>query len=336
MKKLILALGAAFTVASCAASCASEFIYDEETSGPSPIPAAERGLKTETAKRWLRVSDEQQELEGAAFGFDGRLYFCNENLCSVMKVTKDKKIEKVLTLDGYLPGGVAFGSDGRMYVAALNTQEGRGFVASVKPDGMDFRYEVPVEAGYVPNDLALDSRGGFYFSDFKGSDAEPTGGVYYAAPDRKVTPVIKNLAKANGVALSPDESVLWATEFERGRLHRAILEAPAKVWDLGRYVAYNFIGPAPDSMRADADGNVYVAMYWQGRVMIFNKNGIPIGQALLEDRGDAQIASTSLAINPDRKEMYIVGRVIKKGEGAWIYKSPSFAPGLSVSYSRDE
>lgn len=102
MKKLILALGAAFTVASCAAACASEFIYDEETSGPSPIPAAERGLKTETAKRWLRVSDGQQELEGAAFGFDGCLYFCNENLRSVMKVTKDKKIEKVLTLDGYL------------------------------------------------------------------------------------------------------------------------------------------------------------------------------------------------------------------------------------------
>lgn len=58
---------------------------------------------------------------------------------------------------------MAFGG-GRMYVAALNTREGKGFVASVKPDGSDFRYEVPAEAGYVPNDLALDSRGGFYTS----------------------------------------------------------------------------------------------------------------------------------------------------------------------------
>jgi len=30
-------------------------------------------------------------------------------------------------------------------------------------------------------------------------------------------------------------------------------------------------------MRADADGNVYVAIYGQGRVLAFNRNGIPIG-----------------------------------------------------------
>ena len=33
-------------------------------------------------------------------------------------------------------------------------------------------------------------------------------------------------------------------------------------------IAYHFTGPAPDSMRADSDGNLYVAMYGQGRVSV--------------------------------------------------------------------
>lgn len=39
-------------------------------------------------------------------------------------------------------------------------------------------------------------------------------------------------------------------------------------------------------MPADSDGNLYVAMYGQGRVLVFNKNGIPIGQILLLGRDE--------------------------------------------------
>jgi lactonase len=38
-------------------------------------------------------------------------------------------------------------------------------------------------------------------------------------------------------------------------------------------------------MRTDADGNVYVAMYHQGRILAFNPYGFPIGQILLPGRG---------------------------------------------------
>jgi sugar lactone lactonase YvrE len=40
-------------------------------------------------------------------------------------------------------------------------------------------------------------------------------------------------------------------------------------------------GPAPDSMRIDADGNLYVAMHRQGRFMVFDPVGMPIGQILI-------------------------------------------------------
>ena len=102
---------------------------------------------------------------------------------------------------------------------------------------------------------------------------------------------------ANGVALSPDGKELWGTEFSRNLLHRVELAGPTTIARFGTAVAYHFTGPAPDSMRADSDGNLYVAMYGQGRVLVFNKNGIPIGQVLLPGREVGHnLGSTSMAI----------------------------------------
>ncbi|MBB3014066.1 sugar lactone lactonase YvrE [Cupriavidus alkaliphilus] len=73
------------------------------------------------------------------------------------------------------------------------------------------------------------------------------------------------MAAANGVALSPDGKVLWATEFCTGRLHRMNLHDAVTATRFGTSTPYHFIARASDSMGADADdGNVYVAMYDQG------------------------------------------------------------------------
>ncbi|HEY1215133.1 MAG TPA: SMP-30/gluconolactonase/LRE family protein [Bryobacteraceae bacterium] len=101
-----------------------------------------------------------------------------------------------------------------------------------------------------------------------------------------ITPALPHLAMANGIALSPDRKQLWITEFSRNLLHRVELADATTITSIGTAIPYHFIGPAPDSMPADSDGNLYVAMYGQGRVLVFNKNGIPIGQILLLGRDE--------------------------------------------------
>ena len=119
---------------------------------------------------------------------------------------------------------------------------------------------VPATAGYMPNDLVFDAHGGLYFSDFRGISTEPKGGAYYVSPDsRTITPLLAHLAMANGIALSPDGKELWITEFSRNLLHRVELASPTEITPIGTAITYHFIGPAPDSMRADNDGNLYVA-----------------------------------------------------------------------------
>lgn len=191
---------------------------------------------------------------------------------------------------------------------------------------------VPQVAGYMPNDLVFDVRGGFYFTDFRGASTDPKGGVYYVSPDfGTITPVLPRLALANGIALSPDGKELWATEFSRNLLHRVELANATTSTPFGTAIAYHFTGPAPDSMRADNDGNLYVAMYGQGRVLVFNRNGIPIGQVLLPGREEGHnLSSTSLAIKPGTNELYIVTTDGKGGRGSTIFHAKGFVEGSSA------
>lgn len=99
----------------------------------------------------------------------------------------------------------------------------------------------------------------------------------------------------------------------------------------GTAIAYHFTGPAPDSMRADVDGNLYVAMVGQGRILAFNRNGIPIGQVLLPGRDEEHnLQSTSVAIRPGTDDLYIVTNDRKGGQGSTIFHAKVFAKALPL------
>lgn len=299
----------------------------KQARNPVPIPPSESGLPAETAEEWVSVSPANKILEGAIFDQDGNLLFCNVSDRKIMRVTPDKKIATVLEIPNLSPGGIALHKDGRLFMAALDLAKRQGAILAWSPETKQLETIIPVEAGYWPNDIVMAPDGGFYFSDFKGSATNPAGGIYYVTPDfKKITAVIPAMSQANGVALSPDGRTLWATEFANNRLHRAELENPSTVSVTGSTVPYHFTGGAPDSMRVDSDGNVYVALYGQGRVMAFNDRGIPIGQILLPEREQGlNLLSTSLAIQPQGKNVFIVGSNNAANEKAAIFKGAPIA-----------
>jgi lactonase len=329
---LVAALALLGSLVTGASTQVAALAYDPESRGPVPIPPSERGLQTVVAEPWFKVSPDGIVLEGPAFERNGDLLFCDVSGRRVLRLTPAKQLSTVITLDDLAPGGLALHTDGRIFIAAMNLTKGTGSIMAVKPDGTGMQTIVPVAAGYMPNDLVFDTRGGLYFSDFRGISTEPKGGAYYGSPDFKtITPVLPRLAMANGIALSPDGKNLWITEFSRNLLHRVELDSPASIAPIGTAIPYHFIGPAPDSMRADSDGNLYVAIYGQGRVMVFNKIGIPIGQVLLPGRDDGHnLQSTSMAIAPGTDDLYIVTSDGNGGQGATIFHAKVFAKALSL------
>ncbi|MFU8934154.1 aldo/keto reductase [Klebsiella pneumoniae] len=135
------------------------------------------------------------------------------------------------------------------------------------------------------------------------------------------------LAVGNGIAIDPAGSQIWATEHAKNRLHRVRLSDATTVAPFGSVVTYQFTGPAPDGARVDSEGNVYVAISGQGRVMVFNRNGLPIGQIVLPDRDKGRnLKSTSLAIRPGHRELFIVANSGTEPGGAMIFRSGAFAP----------
>jgi lactonase len=285
-----------------------------------PIPPGERALPAIVADRPVVVQGATKDLEGPVFLLGGDLLFSDVQGNRVMRLNARGRSVEAFRLKGLNPGGMALSPDGRLYIAAANATGG-GAVISVQLDGTEQRTIVPESAGFAPNDVTFDAKGGFYFSDARGSIGEANGGVWYVGPDGKPPkPVVRNLAVANGIALSPDGKHLWVGEFALGRLYRITLKDATTPAPFAATTAYHFTGPAPDSMRIDASGQLYVAMYGQGRILVFSPSGLPIGQILLPGRDVGRnLNLTSMAIRPGTREMAIVTSDGTRGGNATVF-----------------
>jgi lactonase len=314
-----------------AASAATALSYTSATRGLVPIPASERELPTVTAEPFFKVSEEAVALEGPAYDRRGNLLFVDVYGGRVLRLSPEGKLSTIYTDSTLHPAGIAIHKDGRIFVAGIGNFTA-GSVIALDPDGGNPQSIVPASAGYVPDDLVFDNNGGFYFTDFKGTSTNPTGGIYHVSPDFKtITPVLPNMAAANGVALSQDGKVLWATEFSAGRLHRVDLKDHVTMVPFGSSVPYHFVGRAPDSMRTDIDGNVYVAMFHQGRILAFSPYGVPIGQILLPGREENHfLKSTSLAFVPGSRDVAIVARDELGERGSMIFRAQGLANGVNL------
>jgi lactonase len=322
----------AISLAACTTSAPpSALQYNSNTRSAAPIPAHEQQLPTALAQPYFKVSDKIIALESPLLDPKGNLLLLNIYEGKVLKLTPAGQLSTVFEDRTLFPAGMAMHKDGRIFLAGLADYQ-RGKILAIQADGSQAQEVVGQSAGLLPDDLVFDTKGGIYFTDFRGTSVEKTGGIYYIDP-QSGTPraIVQGLSNPNGIALSPDGKVLWSTEFGNGRLHRMELDAQGQVAHFGSSVPYYFTGRAPDSIRTDADGNVYVAMYSQARVLVFSRTGIPIGQVLLPGRDEGKFLKvTSMVLDPDSTDMYIVARDDVHQTGSMIFKAQALAKGTRL------
>lgn len=301
-------------------------------SNAAPIPPAERALPTVTATEFINVDKRPQTLEGARFGPDGYIYFCDASSRRILRMNpKTKKFSPIVEFADFRPSGIAFHpKDGRLFFCGLCRHGGSIF--EMDKENFTHKQILKFEAGYLPNDLVFDANGGIYFTDSKGHLNDPAGGAYYITPDfKEVKKVVGNIVNANGIALAPEGDVLWLSEYGKNRLLRVELEHDAEIDRIHSYPVYTFTaGCRPDSIRTDSEGNLYASMMGQGRVLIFNHLGCPIGHIVLPEREKGRnLFNSSLDIDPNSCDLYIVARD-DGGYGANIFKSEGFAKGKGL------
>jgi gluconolactonase len=134
----------------------------------------------------------------------------------------------------------------------------------------------------TPNASINDAHGGIFWSasGLFSPTAKAEGAVMYLGPDDKLRRVAEGIHYSNGVALSPDGKVLYVSE----HLSRRILayDVGANGALSGTRVFLNLddvVGKAqrdwdvgPDGLAMDHAGNLYIAEYGGGRLIIVNKD----------------------------------------------------------------
>lgn len=288
------------------------------------IPDHERTVPAEVAEPWFQVSEQPKQLEGLCFDRAGDLYFVDVFEGNVYKLAlPSKDLSIVTTLTGQNPSALKIHKDGRLFLCCLANMRDNGSIIAMDPEGSHQETIVASDKGFVPDDMVFDSDGGFYFSDFTGPAFDPTGGIYHVPADlSEITPVVPHLATPNGLALSPDEHKLWVTEMAANRLHWIQLEDDrVSIPPYGASVPFTFSGlEGPDSCSVDADGNLYVAMYEQGRVLCFSAEGVLVKQILLPDRETGHnLRSTHPMLIPGTSTLLICTNDFDGDQGSWIF-----------------
>jgi lactonase len=294
-----------------------------------PLPRDLEGLPSISAEAWLQIGESPALfLEGPAFDRAGNLYLSSLLDSRVLKITPEKKVTTILEQKGLLPNGIAFHKDGRLFIACSG-----GKLISLAPDGTNVT-EIAVRYQGKPavfNDLVFDPKGNLYVTDFIGHPGKPVGAVYrYSADFTKVEPVLEGLALANGIALAPSGRDLWVVETGRSDIvflqlldDGITIRPPA-----GCSIPYRFTGGGCDSMAVDADGNAYVCINGQGRIVVLNPKGIPVANVLMPGRDEGMhLAVTNLKFKPGTDEAYAT--VSGKG-GGWVYKFKGLAKAVTM------
>jgi gluconolactonase len=153
-----------------------------------------------------------------------------------------------------------------------------------------------------PNDLVIANDGTIYFTDptyqqSPGAGGQPITGVYRVATNGEVTLVDDSLNNPNGIALSPENDVLYVNS-SSGTL-RSYPIVNGQVFSGADLVQGLTV---PDGMTIDCHGNIYVAEHNAQRLRVFSPNGSQLATINV----DANATNAAFG-GDDGKTLYITG-----------------------------
>jgi gluconolactonase len=162
-----------------------------------------------------------------------------------------------------------------------------------------------------PNDVIVKSDGSIYFTDPGGNNAPDQwdvtlSGVYRVSADLgTMSLVVPDMVRPNGLAFSPDESILYVADSRRRHVRAYdLLPNGTTALDTSRvFVDLNGTEPGvPDGMKVDSAGNVYTG--GAGGLYIMDSKGKKLGRII-----HGQPATTNVAFGGDDwKTLYFTTR----------------------------
>ena len=235
--------------------------------------------------------------EGVIAMPDGSVLFTEQDANKIIRIDPAGNISTYLE-DTNRTVGLAYDAKGRLIAA--QSREPR--IGVLHPTRMVLADSFEGQPLVRPNDLVVDKKGGIYFSDpIPGEQQrfrEPPAGrkplLFYITPAGKVTKLTEYVTAPNGVQLSPDEKILYATN----GTHIVAFDVQP---DGSVSNPRKFADTGGDGMAIDNAGRLYTAVADGIRVVS------PQGQILGTIPTPVGMQSVGFA-GRDKKTMFAVGR----------------------------
>jgi gluconolactonase len=206
-----------------------------------------------------------------------------------------------MEMDKSSSSGTALDPQGRLVICSAATHT----VFRIEKDGSVTTLAHLVN-GYPlnrPNDLTVKSNGSIYFTDNSRDTTGRAPPAVYLIRDGRMTAIVTDLVRPNGITLSPDEKILYVNDSGPRAVYRYDILSDDTVAngrlliDMGSQLK---IPGTADGLKTDLNGNVYTT--GPGGLWIISPEGTLLGRIRTPER------LTNLAFGgPDGRMVFMTG-----------------------------
>lgn len=234
-------------------------------------------------------------IEGPGTDKHGNIYavnYASEGTIGIVRPDGSHGIYVTLP-EGSVGNGIRFDAKGNMYIADYTKHN------ILKVDARTKAISVLAHDDRLnqPNDLAMAPNGTLYASDPNWNAG--TGQLWMITPKGRITLLEADMGTTNGIEVSPDGRKLYVGESAQRRIW---------VYDIAKdgtlrnkQLFATFLDYGLDGMRCDVKGNLYLARYDKGTVIIFDPQGDELREVRLKGRRPSNLTFGG----PDRKRVFI-------------------------------
>ena len=158
-----------------------------------------------------------------------------------------------------------------------------------------------------PNDVVVHSSGRIYFTDPPyGIDPDPGElgfrGVYRIDTDGSITLLASDFVRPNGLAFSPDETILYIDDSRRRHIRAFDVQADGSISNGRIFVDMDVEAKGnPDGMKVDVEGNIYCSA--GGGLWIVDPTGRHLGTVPLPE-----LPANLAFAGADNRTIYLTAR----------------------------